>query len=462
MILAIRSVAEGVGLALSAFAAIWISRAVGPEAFGNYAVATVIVLLGSVVVNAGLSSAGSQRVAANEVDAGQTWWAVTLLRFAYACIAVLIVELVLLQFHDGSPLLDYLRIAVLALLSMPLKSDWWLFATGRPGASAVVRVATTGTLAALAVTFVRTEDDSHFLPWLVVIPWTVGALVSMLLSFRSPLLSIRGLTRMPAWHSWGSLVSDGSHYLRGDASQFVVTSSDRLFLYAVATPVVVGLYDAAYKLIQPFYAVAAIATDTSYQKLARGFRSGKIAGPLRRYVDIMAFATIPLGAFCAAHADWVVNAVYGADFAEAGGYLRILGWVITFGYLAAILIHPLAAWGRPRDYGNAVMSGTVVALALNFLLIPPFLGYGAAIATLAAKIASMFVGWIYFRRAVAYPVWTDFTVYLTISIVALAASLVTTELAHAGEAAGIVIFALTYMIGVGLLRSNLVRRLLGA
>ena len=158
----------------------------------------------------------------------------------------------------------------------------------------------------------------------------------------------------------------------------------------------------------------------------------------------MCVATIPLGFFCMAFAPWVIGLVYGTRFANAADYLAILGWVITFGYTSAVVVSPFLAWGMPRQYGNSIFAGNVANLALNLLLIPSFQAVGAAVATLAAKIAVTVLGLRHFRQATTYPVVADFSVYFAISGFALGLATIPGFLLHLPDVFGVSVFGVTY------------------
>jgi O-antigen/teichoic acid export membrane protein len=291
---------------------------------------------------------------------------------------------------------------------------------------------------------IRRESDAGFVPLLLVIPTAVAAVMSIALVVRVRLIRAVPSLR-PLVSSIREYLSDGRHYLKADLSVFIYMSSDRLFLYVFSTPTVVGLYDAAYKVIQPFYSVSAVVGDAMFLQLTHAFAEGRLAPVFRRYIDLMCVATIPLGFLMTAYSPWLIGLLYGDRFAGASAYLAILGWVITFGYTSGVVVIPFLSWNRPREYGNAILSGSVVNLALNLALIPPFAGIGAAVATVAAKVAVTLAGIRYFWKATSYPVVRDFIVYFAISAVALAASLSAIALLRSPDVVGVLVFGGTYL-----------------
>ena len=442
---AVRATVEVVGLMLAAFVAVWVARTVGPAYVGYFAVAVAIFQLGAVVINVGLAQAGSQRVGNDAERSTEAWWTVCTGRIAPAVAATGLGEALVAVTPLDPTLASYLRVGLLAWLALPFRSEWLLVARGLVGSASAVRLAGALASAVTAVTLIRRDSDAGFVPLLLVLPTAVAAFVSVALLVR-----LRLIRSVPSPRSLVGAIreylSDGRHYLKADLSVFVYMSSDRLFLYAFSTPTVVGLYDAAYKVIQPFYSVSAVVGDAMFLPLTHAFAEQRLAPVFRRYVDLMCVATIPFGFLMTAYSPWLIGLLYGDRFAGAAVYLAILGWVITFGYTSGVVVIPFLSWNRPREYGNAVLGGSVVNLVLNLALIPPMAGIGAAVATVAAKVAVTLAGIRYFWKATSYPVLRDFVVYFAISAVAFAASVSAIAVLRSADGVGVLVFGGTYLV----------------
>lgn len=446
----IRGGAEIAGLTFSLITTVWLSRAIGPALFGYYAVATTIITLGSIGINAGLPTAGSQRAANEPERAGEVWWAVLVGRAAIAAPAVILAFGALAVVPIAPVLRDFLIIGLLVWVFLPFRSEWLLVANGRLRAISTIRVLASLASVLVAVVFIHDPSDAGRVPFVGVAFAAVSAVGTMFIAGRS--WSLHRPAGLSARTTIRSYVVDGLHYLKSDASMFIFTSSDRLFLYVFASPTVVGLYEAAYRVIQPFYMVSTVVGDAMYLPLARAFGTGRLRPTFRRYVDLMCFATIPVGFFLLAFSPSVISILYGTKYAEASGYLAVLGWVITFGYTSGVAVIPFTAWNRPREYGNSTALAGAINLGLNFALIPRFEGFGAAWATVAAKVAVTLAGIRYFRRATDYPIIRDFAEYIACSLAALAAALATDVLAGLPRAVGIVVFGGVYIVLVALVR----------
>jgi O-antigen/teichoic acid export membrane protein len=445
-----RGGAELTGLVLSMVTTVWLSRAVGPAYFGYYAVMVTIVTLGSLLINGGLPTAGSQRVVNDPGKAGEVLWAVAVTRTVTAAIGVLGGLVVLALFPVDQILRGYLQVGLVTWALLPLSNNWVLVAQARLRAVSVLRVAGSVSTFLAAVLLVRDVSQASRVAWIPVVGAIVGAVGSNLLAYRrSPYRRPAGRRVMELVRSY---LRDGLHYLKADLSATIFMSSDRLFLYVFATPTVVGLYAAAYSVIQPFYAFGGVVWDVMYVPVARAYGTDRLKSTYRRFVDLSCLPAIPLGFFLLAFASPVIAILYGTKYAGAGDYLAILGWVITFGSTSGMAAIAFSVWNRPREFGNSLLFGGAVNLALNFALIPSFGGLGAAWATVAAKVAITIVGIRYFRRATDYPLIRDLIEYLALSAVALTAAVAATRFLPYPAASGMVVFGVVYLALVAVVR----------
>lgn len=88
---------------------------------------------------------------------------------------------------------------------------------------------------------------------------------------------------------------------------------------------------------------------------------------------------------------WIVQIIYGSAYIDAAGILRIGVWMIVFSYMGTVR----NIWILAQRYQALLLpinlSGAVVNVLLNLLLIPRMGGHGAALASLATQFFSNFI-----------------------------------------------------------------------
>src|SRR4029077_5042597 len=119
--------------------------------------------------------------------------------------------------------------------------------------------------------------------------------------------------------------------------------------------------------------------------------------------------------------------------------LAILGWAITVGFLSGAVVLPFLSWNRAREYGNAILAGNVTNLVGNVILTPSLGPVGAALATVAAKIAVTLAGMRTFRSTSSFAIVRESGRYVGASVAAVAAS-VAVSAASGDERAAILAF----------------------
>jgi O-antigen/teichoic acid export membrane protein len=458
-----RAGAEVAALAMVAISAVLVVRTIGPSAGGELAIGTTVFYLLTVLVNGGLQSAGAQEAASNPHRAARLVRQIAKLRLTYAVVALVAAEVLVALLPLGVFLRAILAGSSAGVLVQVLRHEWLLVATGSVLAVSATRVAAAVATLAVAALIVGGATTAPYLVLFILAGPTTAAILSTVLAWGR----VRShASHASASHDGGNVVLDisdgpdldrlralavlGSHYARADLSIFVYNNSDRLFLYAFGGAVVVGLYDAAYKLIQPFASIATVVGDTMFLRLARAFDGGDLGAVYRRYLDLMLLATVPVGFLLAAVGPGMIALVYGERFAGAGPLVALLGWVVTFGYLSGVLAIPFSAWRAPRAYGRAITAGSIGNLVLNFLLIPTLSAAGAAVATIGAKLVVVAAATRPFRSMSDYPVFRDFGRYC----VAAAVGFVSARLAI-GAGLGLVpaigLFGLSYLLSLAVL-----------
>lgn len=169
-------------------------------------------------------------------------------------------------------------------------------------------------------------------------------------------------------------------------------SLDKVMLEFLRTTTEVGLYGIGYKVFALAVAPTGILYGAFFPALATTLGSQermRAVGEVYARVQFgIGFAVTAAGVVLA---DDLVVALFGAEYAGAGGALRLL--FLNAGVVYASMVYgvPLMAWDRQGVYFRAVAAGGVANVFLNVALIRPFGIEGAAGATLLSE-AVVFVG----------------------------------------------------------------------
>jgi O-antigen/teichoic acid export membrane protein len=416
----IRTVAELSGLIVAALGMIYTSRIVGPEYIGYSATASAVIILLGRLADCGLSSYASQKLARDDEKIETLLTIIVPPKFVLASIIILIAFVFTLFLPIGVTLRYFLEVSIWMVFFEACSPYWVFVAMGKINIASIIRIVQSVLYGGAIVLFIRQPEDWKYLPFLTLFNSSINFFLAVYFLYSSRLKVVdRTLIVTGYLQMLKAYYKEGFHFLKAELSGYVYTTSDRLFLYYFAGPHVVGIYEAAYKIINPFYSINNVITPTMFRDLAQSFKHGYVYQVLAKYVFSMSLLTIPLGFYLVYFSDFVVKVLYGTRFAESATSLSILGFVITFGFTSGTLAQPFCAWNMQREFGTAVFWGNILNIIMNFALIPFYGAAGAAVATLAAKIIVTVVAYYYFKNVTNYPVVTDFTWFFIASLVPL-------------------------------------------
>ena len=178
--------------------------------------------------------------------------------------------------------------------------------------------------------------------------------------------------------------------------------TDTLILSFIKSPGEVGLYGAAYRIIDvlttlPFMfagIILPILTLSWFEEKKEYFNS-----VLQKSFDLMAIFSIPIIAGTLVMAKPLLVLVAGNDFADSGTVLKILIFALVAIFLGCMFAHAVIAIDRQRKMISSYIFVSLTSVILYVFLIPKFSYFGAAAVTiyseLAIAILSAYVVWKY-------------------------------------------------------------------
>ena len=287
------------------------------------------------------------------------------------------------------------------LVVRAVQLDWVYQGLEEMGTIAIRDVAASAIAAGGAFAFVRGPDD--------VLPAAAALVAGPLLSNASLLVAYArryGLS-WPRFDrsAWLAVLLPALPLVASAFVSEIYYSLDKVMLEGLRTTAEVGLYGVAYKVFALAIAPMGVLYGAFFPAIA-----ATLGSPERMRSVSEVYARLQFGVGCAVtaagvvFADALVVAVFGTEYAEAGGALRLL--FLNAGVVYASMVYgvPLMAWNRQGAYFRAVAAGGVANVALNVALIRPFGIEGAALATLLSE-AVVLVGLATLYRRAAGPLF---------------------------------------------------------
>lgn len=376
---------ELVSKAAVTVAFIHLARVLEPSAYGAVEWALSLLMVGTILADAGLGTWAAAQIGAFPERAAQLAGQVGWLRFVLACgVAAL---LAVLARTTGGSAGAALTVYALALLLTPLivpylfngllRSEW-------AGLSTAVRGVV---FAAGVLLFVRPGDAPVRVAAAELAGATAAAVVSVLaVRFALRLrVQLRGSTTGAWAHLAQSWMIGAS-----DLTWAAVFYAGLIVLGAMAPGSAPAWFGAALRIVLAAHSLVYLYFFVLLPSLAHALRSG--APAWRQLVEPSLRTAGWLGGLVAVvgtlGARPILSLLFGAPFEAAAPSLRILVWIVPVLWLSGHHRYSFVASNRPALDSTAAAIGAVATIVLSLVLVPVLRGVGAAVALLAGVVVN--------------------------------------------------------------------------
>jgi PST family polysaccharide transporter len=380
-----RAMRLGVGLLIG----VWLARHFGPDGFGALAFATAFCALLQPAAALGLEAI-VVRMLVNSPErtreilgtAFRLRVAAGLVVFAATCAASFA-----LRPGDASVHWMIALVAASTVLQSVDVVDWWHQARMRPAPVAAARGGAFVLSAWAKAMLVMHDASIEAIAGAILLEAVATAGLLALAARRSALPPPSRCPYDPLLA--GRLLREGAGLMFAALSVILYLRIDQIMLGQMLGDHVVGQYTAATRIVEaacmfPVIAVASAAPALIRLKEsdARSYRAR-----LAELMRVIAVAGLVVALGLAIAAEPLVALLYGPAFLDAAGVMQVHAWVLPLVGLGVVQSRWLVIEGLSRFAFQRALSGALVNVALNLVLIPSHGAVGAAWATLAAQLA---------------------------------------------------------------------------
>ena len=390
------------------FAAVTL-RALGPTASGSWSFVALITSMYLVtIVNWGLNDLAVREAAASPGTAARVFGVGLTMRWVMALLVVPLTLAGLWLLSDQMPPLSWGTQIALALLFLHLWPAGTAAAVSasfqaaqRMEVPALVVMITSllRTITGIALVLWLPDSDSRIIAMGAV---ALGATVlnaTLLWWFQRRLLFTAG----PQW-DWPVMRRmwvDAVPLLLNSLLMTVFFRFDAIILRSVAGDTVLGLYDAAYKVVSltqiiPPYVVGALFPLLAHRAVHDRATLNPLLTRAIGVLQLVAWIGVVIVTIMADDMIWVLGGT--AYLPGAATALRVLIWYLPLSYTTGVVQYALIAIARQKAITWAFLVGTVVNVGGNLLLIPQYGALAAAVMTITTEVALLASLWPTLRR----------------------------------------------------------------
>ena len=159
-----------------------------------------------------------------------------------------------------------------------------------------------------------------------------------------------------------------------------------------STTYATGLYNSAYKLITVLTLFYTIYSSVVFPVMSKLFKNEKDLLRLSfvKSIKYLSLVTIPISVFTMFYGYDIIG-IYGAEYIEAGGVLTVLIWTVCFLFINGASSLILNASHQEYSVTKIYSIAAIFNICLNFVLIPNYSVYGAAVSTVLSEILILFL-----------------------------------------------------------------------
>jgi O-antigen/teichoic acid export membrane protein len=362
-----------------------IARYLGPDQFGLISYAIALVALFSTLSTLGLDSIVIRDIVRQpEAKNALLGTAFTLKWIASGFTWLLVVGVVFLL-RPGDSLTHWLvGITAAGILFQAFDTiDLWFQSQVQTKYTVFAKTTAFITLSLVKVGLIHVHAPVIAFAWTSFLEAVLGAL---------GLIVTYGLSGafITTWRSHGALakrlLQDSYPMILSGLVIMVYMRIDQLMLAEKVGNQAVGIYSAAVKLAEAWYFIPTVIVSSTFPSIvqAKQLSEAMFEQRLQRLYQLMALLAYLVAIPTSIFSNWIVQILFGSAYAESGPILAVLIWAGIFVNLGVARSSFLTTMNWTKVHLLTVSIGCLINVLLNLILIPPYAGMGAAIATCIA------------------------------------------------------------------------------
>jgi PST family polysaccharide transporter len=396
---AIASVSENIVKMISQMIAIiLISRVLGPTDLGTLMYCLSISTLFVFLTNFGLDILLVNLLKDNALKKRSYLLHTILIKLFFGVIATFIVNLLGFWLVDNSDLLVLLTLSLIHLFTPFLSLGTFFQSEGKSYFTAISLI--TGHLIGLALkAYIILKSGDLVLLALTYVLEIVASIILIFYFYKKFNTKKQEKERLLfSFSRIKNIVNRALPLVLSSALIMVYMKIDQIMLGSMINETEVGFYAAATRLSEAWYFLGITLISVYYPKileLGKSYGGDRFILEMTSFGRKIIFAALLLGLGTTLLSGWIINLLYGLAFEKSSLVLSISIWAVPFVFINAIITRVLIRNKMEKSVFLRSLSGVIVNIALNFILIPKYGAVGAAISTVISLfISSYFINFV--------------------------------------------------------------------
>ncbi|WP_310588394.1 flippase [Dyadobacter sp. CY326] len=380
---------------------IWFARYVGLYEFGLWNYAYSIVALATPIVNLGINNTLLTDLANNETSVQKKESLMIAGISLKLFTGVLCTSFIFIFSSLESEPLTRLILIILSFQCIFQASDIFdLYYQSRSESKNSVRAKTSAYILVniCKVIALVTKTSLYVFAVLNVFEWVVSSIILIIFYFKlsnNPVPKWRldvGILKSLVMRSWPFLIAEMLIIL--------YTRLDQIMLKNMVGNEELGRYSAAVRLSEVWYFIPIAICVSLYPTLVKLKNQGddEVKQGFQKLFNLLAVISVAIAVLFTFCSNIVTGLLYGSRYEGVGLILSIHIWTGVAVFLGSASGYWLVLHNMQKHSLVQTVSGAVINILLNLILIPYYAGVGAAIATLISQIAATVLANAFFTK----------------------------------------------------------------
>ncbi len=385
------------------------ARYLGPSGYGLISYAASMVAFMTPLAQLGLRNVLVEQIVASPEREGETVGTALVMSTTASifCVMGCIAFSMIANANERDTFLVCLLYSISLIFQMTEMTEYWYQAKLLSKYTSVISLIAY-TVVSIYKVFLLVTEKSVF--WFAA----ANALDHLLISAGSIILYRHlGAKRLTFSFSMArTLFSKSRHYIVSGMMVAVFSQTDKIMLKMMIGNAQTGYYSTAATcaVLSGFVFLAVI--DTTRPIIFEKKKADRLEfeKSVSRLFSIIIYMGLAQGVVFTLLAKWIVMILYGEAYAQAAPVLQVLIWSSAFAYIGTVRNIWLLAESKQKYLWLVNLSGALLNIAGNLLLIPSFGAAGAAFASLATQCFTNFALCFIIRpiRPITKLIWRSF------------------------------------------------------
>ena len=179
---------------------------------------------------------------------------------------------------------------------------------------------------------------------------------------------------------------------------------DIIYLSMVKGDKAVGIYSAAYKIINFLIAILVVYFNSAYPTIARLYSEDKIllSQMINKFFRYGLIIVLPITVGGALVSEKLINFIYKIKYADASAVFTVLIFLMLIRFVASTYGAVLLMGSQAKNYTVTVIIGATLNIILNLILAPKFSYIGCSFATVISETIQIFLFYYFCKKEVKY------------------------------------------------------------